>query len=140
MFFLYIFFTKVIVPRVLLVTFHEQLFSRPSRQGVRRYMIPHLNNVTFGPMIFFSFILLLTIGISAKRSRLLGRVNTRTLPLTCTFYTVVVLCLINVTSSLVNIHCHTGFFVRVIYNVVLITNKIRLSSLRKVLFVRSVPS
>lgn len=138
-FLVYIFYTNVVVPRVLLVTFHGQLFSLPSRQGVRRYTIPQLNNVTFGPMIFFAMTLLLKVGVIVKRSRVLSRVRGSIQPLTFTFYSVVILCLINVTSSLVNVHCQTGFIVRVLYNVVLVTNNVCVSGLCNVLNVRSIP-
>lgn len=138
-FLLYILYTNVIVPRVLLVTFHGGLFSFPSRQGMRRYTIPQLNNVTFGPMIFFAVTLLLKVGVILKRSRVLSRVKGSIYSLTFTFYSVVMLCLINVTSSLVNVHCHTGFIVRVLYNIVLVTNKMCVGGLCNILNVRTIP-
>lgn len=107
--------TQLVVPHVLLVSLQGGLFSVPDRHGIRGHTVPHLNNISFFPAVLLSSYNIFTLHVLVNCS--IPTLHTICLLPRYLFliYKVALLCLANVTSSLIKIHCHRGFIVRVVY-------------------------
>lgn len=71
-----VFFSGVLLPNILLISFRKKLFDLPDERKVHCGIVPRLGGSAFNPAIFFSISLLLGLNfILGKQDILMQEVN-----------------------------------------------------------------
>lgn len=151
-FILSIFFTGILIPQILLISFRRNLFDEPDERKIHRGVVPRLGGFAFVPVICFSIMLLFGINYLAYDDimRLMGydvagnnimleQAGRYILPLVFGFCSLLMLYLIGIADDLIGIRYRAKFIVQILCSVLMIVGGVWIDNLYGVLGIHALP-
>lgn len=138
-FVLSVFFTGILIPQILLISFRRNLFDVPDERKIHRVVVPRLGGFAFVPVICFSIALLLGTDYIAGRNMILVQAGTLLLPLLFGFCSLLMLYLIGIADDLVGIRYRAKFVVQILCSVLMIVGGVWIDNLYGMLGIRALP-
>ena len=139
-FFLCVFFAGIVIPQILLIAFRRRLFDEPDERKIHQCAVPRLGGMTFKPVVFFSFILLLALNVSTGHDELLKEIGAEALPLAYAFCAIIMLYLVGIADDLIGVRYRAKFFIQIVCGIMLVAGGVELSDLHGMLFIHSMPT
>lgn len=126
-------FTRILIPKILLISFRRSLFDEQDERKVHKGTVPRLGGLAFKPVIFFSMAFLFGINFFIGRFELFYELKKNAIEFSLGICSVIILYLIGVADDLIGIRYRTKFFVQILCGIMLIMSGLWINNLHGVL-------
>ena len=134
-----VFFTGILIPQILLISFRRNLFDTPDPRKIHKGVVPRLGGIAFKPVLCFSVVLMVCIDVVAGAPEYMVEAGSALLPLGFGYCSLTVLYLIGIADDLIGIRYRAKFMAQIFCAAMLIAGGVWIDDLHGVLGIGSLP-
>lgn len=128
----------VVIPQILLIAFRRRLFDEPDERKIHKSLVPRLGGIAFAPVIMFSIVLLMGVGMVAD-SITFSEFGEEGASLCFGFCAVMMVYLLGMADDLIGVRYRAKFMIQIICGVMFIVGGVWLDDLHGLLFINALP-
>ncbi len=129
----------VIIPQILLVAFRKQLFDAPDERKIHKGAVPRLGGIAFKPVILFSIILTMGIGLLCGEYEMLGEVKNNLRALAFVYCSIEALYIVGMADDLIGVRYRAKFIIQVLCAAMLVAGGLWIDNLHGVFGLYELP-
>lgn len=138
-FILCVFLGRILLPRILSISFQLKLFDLPDERKIHCEVIPRLGGLAFIPIIFFAIALLLGVNLVLGQKDISLAISENIQVLLFGVCSLIILYIVGVIDDLVGVRYFTKFIIQVICSIMLIAGGLWINDLHGLLGVQALP-
>ncbi len=128
----------VVIPQILLIAFRRKLFDEPDERKIHKSLVPRLGGIAFAPVIMFSIVLLMGVGMVAD-SLTFSEFGDAGAQLCFGFCAVMMVYLLGMADDMIGVRYRAKFVIQIMCGVMFIVGGVWLDDLHGLLFINSLP-
>lgn len=128
----------IVIPQILLIAFRRNLFDEPDVRKIHTSLVPRLGGIAFAPVIMFSMVLLMGVGLTLNEG-MFTMFSNYGRPLTFGFCSVMILYLVGMADDLIGIRYRAKFVMQILCAIMFIAGGLWLTDLHGLIMIETLP-
>lgn len=133
------FFTGLLIPQILLISFRKQLFDCPNERKIHQGVVPRLGGIAFEPVMLFSIALMCGLCQLFGYNYMMEEIVTESRPLAFSVCCIIILYLVGVADDLIGVRYKAKFIIQITCGLMMIAGGIWISNLHGLFGINELP-